>query len=1345
MIDFPEFLGESSGIMAVRAQLHRLLRHPADGRRLPPILIQGETGTGKGLIARAIHRAGARREGPFVDVNCAAIPETLLEAEMFGFERGAFTDARQAKPGLLQQAHRGTIFLDEIGLLPESLQAKLLKAIEEQVIRRLGGTRSEPIDVWILSATSEDLRARTRGRQFREDLYHRLALLTIQLPPLRDRGADIERLAEHFLGRACTDYGLSPRRLDTEARAALRAHPWPGNVRELANLMERVALLSEADILTAEDLRLEVRDGGPPAASVPLEREVTGVERARVVAALEQTSWNVSRATNLLGISRNKLRYRMRRYGLQRGAPPTTAPGPRPDASEPIPPTGSPSNVPPPALRWESRRLVVLQLQLLARPDGRFSTDTTHLVEAVVDKLQGFGGHVEELSPTGILAAFGIEPVEDTSSRAALSAIAALNVAETLRRSGREAAAVRIAIHVDQALVGRIGSTIQLDAERKRRMRGVLDDLLAAGAPDTIVLSTATARVLERRFHVAPAGDPGAPATTYRLVGREHAGVRRRITPFVGRRAELEFLRDRLAAALAGRGQVVGISGEPGIGKSRLLDELRRGIGENEATYLEGRCFSYLTAIPYSPVIQILRSNLGLTEVDSAETIIAKVRSALQQVAMDPGEAAPYLLLLLGLREGTDRLDTLSPEAIKTRTFQILAEMTLRGSRRRPLVLAAEDVHWIDTASEAFVAALVERMAGVPILLVTTYRPGYRPPGTEKSYATQIALAPLTQEESLRVVHAMRDSVPESVARLILARADGNPLFLEELARAMSERSGDPGHGVPDTLQEVLLARVDRLPDDARRLLQAASVLGREFPASLLEAMREPDGDLDVALRELTRLEFLFLRSAVEEPVYAFKHVLTQEAVRDNLEPSQRQALHAAAARVMEKIYGERPEQVYDSLAYHHANAGDTRKAIEYLSRFAVRAIRAAAHVEGAAALEEALAHAGRLPDGPERDRLRLQLILDRAYPLTFLGRFRDVVDSLAQERERVERLADPAVAGPYYFWLARTHGVLGDQENAVEAARRALEEAQRCDDRAAVGKAYYVVAYGDYWEGRPSAGIEHGRQAVAVLEETHERFWLGLAHWVVAISHAHMGDFERGLEAMVHAEAIAQETGDPPLLCTVAWSIGMMQAGRGDYEAGIAACRRAVEISPNPVNTALASGFLGACHLEKGEAEAAIPLLEESAERLAQFEIRQTRGWYLALLAEANRMTGRAGRATQLAAQGLQISRDARYANGVGWAQRALGRLALQQQSLEEAQARLTDALHTFASVEARFEEARTHVALADVAGVRGDAAAASGHLTEALGLFQAFRLARHVEQVQARVRESCLRSSGA
>src|SRR3989338_3098518 len=240
-----ELLGASAGIEAIREQVSRLLERQRDARRLPPVLIEGETGTGKGLLARMIQRAGPRAGGPFVDVNCAAIPETLLEAELFGFERGAFTDARRAKPGLFQTAHRGTIFLDEVGLLPEPLQAKLLKVLEEQAVRRLGGTASEPVDVWIVSATNTDLSAAIAARRFREDLYHRLAVLTVELPPLRERGRGALLLAERLLDRACADYGLPQKTLAPEAQARLLAYPWPGNIRELGNVIERVALLAE--------------------------------------------------------------------------------------------------------------------------------------------------------------------------------------------------------------------------------------------------------------------------------------------------------------------------------------------------------------------------------------------------------------------------------------------------------------------------------------------------------------------------------------------------------------------------------------------------------------------------------------------------------------------------------------------------------------------------------------------------------------------------------------------------------------------------------------------------------------------------------------------------------------------------------------------------------------------------------------------------------------------------------------------------------------------------------------------------------------------------------------------
>ena len=207
--------------------------------------------------------------GPFVAVNCAAIPDTLLEAELFGFERGAFTDARQAKLGLVQTAHRGTLFLDEIGLLPGPLQGKLLTVLEDHAVRRLGRTRSEPVDVAILTATSEDLERAVRERRFAEALYHRLSVLTLRLPPLRERGADILLLADHFLARAAAAYNVPPRALTHEACAALLAYPWPGNVRELSNRMERVTLLAEAGLVTCQMLGLPATSLGGGRAQPP--------------------------------------------------------------------------------------------------------------------------------------------------------------------------------------------------------------------------------------------------------------------------------------------------------------------------------------------------------------------------------------------------------------------------------------------------------------------------------------------------------------------------------------------------------------------------------------------------------------------------------------------------------------------------------------------------------------------------------------------------------------------------------------------------------------------------------------------------------------------------------------------------------------------------------------------------------------------------------------------------------------------------------------------------------------------------------------------------------------------
>src|SRR5256712_1628291 len=418
-----DLLGESPGIEEVRDKIVRLLERQHDARRLPPVLIEGETGTGKGLLARLIHRAGPRPDGPFVDVNCAAIPETLLEAEMFGFERGAFTDARRAKPGLFQAANHGTIFLDEVGLLSEGLEEKLHKVAEEGSVRRLGSPGDEPIDAWILTATNEDLRAAIHARRFREDLYHRLAVLTLTLPPLRQRGNDILRLADHFLGRACADYSVSPKTLTPDARAALRAYSWPGNVRERGNLMERVVLLSSEPEVTADALGLPSEAVASPSAPAPgrAASSLDDAVRDRVVEVLRQTSWNISRTASLLGISRNTLRARIEKYGLRSGEAPAPARRAEPRRARPSPappavPSPAPAPPAPAALRWERRLVTPLRATLIAASTPETPLEAGRMLGVPLDKIQSFGGQIEGRRATGVIAAFGLDPTEEAAS-----------------------------------------------------------------------------------------------------------------------------------------------------------------------------------------------------------------------------------------------------------------------------------------------------------------------------------------------------------------------------------------------------------------------------------------------------------------------------------------------------------------------------------------------------------------------------------------------------------------------------------------------------------------------------------------------------------------------------------------------------------------------------------------------------------------------------------------------------------------------------------------------------------------------------------------------------------------
>jgi predicted ATPase len=561
------------------------------------------------------------------------------------------------------------------------------------------------------------------------------------------------------------------------------------------------------------------------------------------------------------------------------------------------------------------------------------------------------------------------------------------------------------------------------------------------------------------------------------------------LSPFVGREREFTTLHALLAQVETGRGQVVGVVGEPGIGKSRLLYEFRQSLEGKRLTYLTGRCLSYSSTTPYLPVLDLLRHNCGITETDRPEDITAKVHRSLQEVDMAPEDWAPVLLPLFGVQEETPQCAALSPEARKARTLTAVTQMCLHGSRPQPLILEIEDLHWIDASSDECLTVLVERMAGAALLILVTYRPGYRPPWVDKSYATQMSLQPLTSQDSLRVVQAVLPPAAQAAPLVpqLLTKAEGNPFFLEELARTVVEQGADaPSSTVPDTVQAVLTARIDRLPATAKCLLQAASVIGKDVALPLLQAVTEVSEEaIQEDLRSLQAAEFLYETYALTASVYTFKHILTQEVAYHSLVRRARQRYHTRIAQVLEAQFSEIIETQPELLAHHYTEAGRGAQAIPYWQRAGQRAVERLANVEAISHFTQGLELLKTLPDTPERSQQELALQLALGQPLRMIkghatpeveGVYTRVHELSQQVGDNQQQCSALASLSRLYLNQARIH-------KAREAAEQCFTLAQRVQNPAFLLEAHRVLGQASFWLGDLVTARRHLEQGIALYD----------------------------------------------------------------------------------------------------------------------------------------------------------------------------------------------------------------------------------------------------------------------
>jgi class 3 adenylate cyclase/tetratricopeptide (TPR) repeat protein len=958
---------------------------------------------------------------------------------------------------------------------------------------------------------------------------------------------------------------------------------------------------------------------------------------------------------------------------------------------------------------------------------------------ASLAEVDRYGGTAPQFTGDGFMALFGA-PVtqEDHVQRALLAGLAiqhALRRTEDSRGADNLELPVRIGIHSGPVVFGPVADRFPMDYTAIGDTANVAARVQQAAEPATILLSEATYELAKSYARVEPVGPlilkgKTDPITAYRLldVSQARAALRpstaARRTTFVDRQSDLAVLNDVLRQVENGHRQAVDLVGEPGIGKSRLLSEFRRQLASERVTWIEGRCVSYGTGIPYLLMLDLLRGNCGILETDTPEAIVGRVRSGLERVGMDPGLDSPVLLHLLGVREAGAAHALANPEAVKAKTFEIFRQVSIKLSLERPLVLALEDLHWIDKLSEEFLGFLAEHIAEARVLILATYRLGYRPPWIDKSYARQVPVQPLSRDDSIDVVRSVLrvERLVELATAEIVAKADGNPLFLEQLTLHAGEAKDlRSSLMVPDTIHDVVMARIDRLPEQTKQLLQIAAVIGREVSTRLLSAVWRGAERVEDLLREVSRLEFVYERVVADGSMFIFRHALTQEAVYGSLLQRQRRIHHGAVGQALEELYSGRVDEVAELLAFHFGRSGHADKAVDYAISAAVKAGRAWANSEALTYFEEALRRLATLPDTKPHRLRRIDVVLRQAQVKYALGQYSEQIKALEELRRLVDETDDPQRRATWHYWTGFLNSVSGGRpEVAIEHCREAGKIASASGLEEIDAFAASCLAQVLMVAGRLRDALEAGERAVSSFEARADPWWATLTLWHLTAIANYLGEWEASLDycrrGLEHGIAL-----NDARLKAVSWTrMGVAHIVRGDIERGLQCCNEALALAPVPRDNAWASVVRGYGKIKAGHA---IEGIAELSEGLAWFESSRMRWTHVigaVWLAEGHLRRGDYATARHLTEDLLSTCRSAGYFHYEGRACWLMGE-CLAGEALAAAEDYVETAMRIFEQVGARNDLAKAMVTRAALRQRVGDVTTARQLLHQAHAIFRA------------------------
>jgi len=997
--------------------------------------------------------------------------------------------------------------------------------------------------------------------------------------------------------------------------------------------------------------------------------------------------------------------------------------------------------------------------------------------QILMDNIHRFEGTINQFTGDGVMALFGAPLAhEDHALRACHAALSIQNDLKAygakLKKAYGLVFLMRIGINSGPVVVGSIGDDLRMDYTAIGNTTNLASRMETLANPGNILVSTSTHKLARDFFQFESIGSISikgmtTPQEAYQLIKTGDVGTRiaasvaKGLSPFVGRKNSMSALMDGYEKARTGRGQVVGMVGEAGVGKSRLLLEFTKLLADGEFTYLEGRCLHYGGSMSYLPIRDILKSYFGIKDDDNESEISEKLRSTVDGLNEGPSARLEPLENLLSVKVESDEFAALDPQQKREHTFEAIRNLFVSISRDKPLIIAVEDLHWIDRTSEEFLDYLIGWLGNCKIMLLLMYRQEYSHHWGNKPEYTQISLSQLSTPSSIKLIQAILtgDEIAPDIKELILARASGNPLFIEEFTQTLLENGtikceehcyfldGNASSvDVPDTIQGLIAARIDRLEDNIKRTMQVASVIGRDFAYRILKSITGMHEELKSYLLNLQGLEFIYEKRLFPELEYIFKHALIQEVTYFSLLTARRKELHRQVGEAMEEQFGDRLNEYSNIVGEHFLRGEAWERAYDYLNQAGDNAIRLYAHAEARDHFTNAL----KALDHMEDTEINLKRRVDSIIRLTVSSWLTDPAEVLLKRLNKAERLitsmSNSAERSPedalrlarVQFWIGRAYYQRGDMREALGYYKQVLPIAQQAADEellviptGAIGQALIV-------QGHLAKGTAMLGQAIPVFEKMAR--W---PQWIQAKSFygagvAGVGDWKQGLSEAQDALAKSNEFKSFTGIGVSQNCIGYAYLFGGELQRAMEAAQAAVEAALQSKD--LIYQYVG--YTLWAWAAGRIGQLDIAAENLIQSrEVAKKLGGKaimgdvaMAARSEIALFKGDWKAAIELAKKTLEVAQMTGAVWSAGVAYRVWGQalVNLDPPGWDAAEKHFADSLSILETGKNRLEAARTQVVYGKICHDRGSTATALVHWELANRQFTESESPREIEKVQ-------------